>query len=171
MIYHVTVGGRAFEVDMSPEGVRVDGKPVDASLHRAGGSPLWALHVDHATYPVVSSRKAKGMWSLRLRGVPIEAEVIDERTRVIREMAGVGAGAAGPSPVVASMPGLVLRVEVSEGDEVTEGQGIAIVEAMKMENELRAAAAGVVSKVLVREGEAVEKDQVLVEFAAPDGEG
>jgi len=68
------------------------------------------------------------------------------------------------------MPGLVLRIEVAEGDAVSEGQGVVIVEAMKMENELRASGAGVVSRVLVAEGEAVEKDQVLVELAAPDEE-
>ena len=81
-------------------------------------------------------------------------------------MAGVGAGPVGPRPVVAPMPGMVLRVEVEEGDQVEEGQGIAIVEAMKMENELRALSAGTVTRVHVREGEAVEKDQILVELAA-----
>jgi pyruvate carboxylase subunit B len=65
---------------------------------------------------------------------------------------------------------MVLRVEVAEGDHVEAGQGVCIVEAMKMENELKAQAAGRVTRVHVREGWAVEKDQVLVEFAALEGE-
>lgn len=170
MIYHVTIGGRAFEVDMSADGVRVDGRPVEASLYHADGSPISALHVDRSTYPVLAHRTAKGRWKLRMRGVVFEAEVIDERTKAIRDLAGVGAGPAGPRPVLAPMPGMVLKIEVKEGDHVEEGQGIAIVEAMKMENELRAVSAGTVTRVHVREGEAVEKDQILVELAALDSE-
>jgi biotin carboxyl carrier protein len=65
------------------------------------------------------------------------------------------------------MPGLVVRVEVSEGDEVGPGQGLVIVEAMKMENELRADVAARVKAVHVKPGEAVEKDQVLIDFGGP----
>jgi pyruvate carboxylase subunit B len=64
------------------------------------------------------------------------------------------------------MPGLIVRVNVSVGDRVEAGQGLVVMEAMKMENELRAAAAGTVRTVRVRPGEAVEKGQVLVEFEA-----
>jgi len=169
VIYHVTIGGRAFEVEMGPDGITVDGRRVDAALYHADGSPLHALHIDHATYPVLARRMAKGRWKLRMRGSVLEADVIDERTKAIRDMAGAGAGPAGPRPVVAPMPGLVLRIEVKEGDVVREGQGVAIVEAMKMENELRATAPGRVSRIHVKEGQAVEKDQVLVELAAPEG--
>jgi pyruvate carboxylase subunit B len=66
------------------------------------------------------------------------------------------------------MPGLVVRVEVSVDDIVTAGQGVAIVEAMKMENELTAKADARVSAVHVAPGDAVERDQVLVEFVAID---
>ncbi|MCE2397612.1 MAG: biotin/lipoyl-binding protein [Gemmatimonadetes bacterium] len=62
------------------------------------------------------------------------------------------------------MPGLVVRIEVKEGDEVEEGEALLIVEAMKMENELRATAAARVARVPVRPGQAVEKGQLLVEF-------
>jgi biotin carboxyl carrier protein len=64
------------------------------------------------------------------------------------------------------MPGLIVRVEVSVNDIVTPGQGLAIVEAMKMENELTADVAARVSAVHVAPGDAVERDQVLVELAA-----
>jgi pyruvate carboxylase subunit B len=62
------------------------------------------------------------------------------------------------------MPGLVLRVHVAPGQQVAVGAGLIVLEAMKMENELKAAAAGVVKVVRVQAGEAVEKGQVLVEF-------
>jgi biotin carboxyl carrier protein len=171
MIYHVTIGPRAFEVDLSADGIRIDGRAVDASLYHADGSPVRALHVDRATYPLIARRTAKGRWALRMRGTALDVDVIDERTKAIRDMVGAGAGPVGPRPVVAPMPGMVLRVEVKEGDRVEEGQGIVIIEAMKMENELRAAATGIVTRVHIEEGQAVGKDQILVELAAPESEG
>jgi pyruvate carboxylase subunit B len=64
------------------------------------------------------------------------------------------------------MPGLVVRVQVEAGQNVAAGAGVVVLEAMKMENELRATVAGTVRTVRVRAGEAVEKGQVLVEFEA-----
>jgi pyruvate carboxylase subunit B len=62
------------------------------------------------------------------------------------------------------MPGLVVRVNVQPGDAVQAGQGLVVMEAMKMENELRSAAAGRVKSVLAQPGTAVEKGTVLVEL-------
>ena len=62
------------------------------------------------------------------------------------------------------MPGLIVRVSVAPGEQVQAGQGLVVMEAMKMENELRAHAAGTVKTVLVEAGKAVEKGTVLVEF-------
>jgi biotin carboxyl carrier protein len=62
------------------------------------------------------------------------------------------------------MPGMVLRVQVQAGDRVVPGTGLVVLEAMKMENELKSPAAGVVKTVRVASGEAVEKGQVLLEF-------
>jgi biotin carboxyl carrier protein len=90
--------------------------------------------------------------------------VLDERARHIRSLTGGGERARGPAVLKAPMPGLVVRVQVEAGQPVAAGAGVVVLEAMKMENELRAAAAGVVRIVRVRPGEAVEKGQVLVEF-------
>jgi biotin carboxyl carrier protein len=72
------------------------------------------------------------------------------------------------------MPGLVVKVEVAVGDEVARGQGLVVMEAMKMENELKSEGAGRVTRIHVEAGATVEKDQVLVELeavAAPDQGG
>ncbi|MBC7186180.1 MAG: acetyl-CoA carboxylase biotin carboxyl carrier protein subunit [Calditrichaeota bacterium] len=63
------------------------------------------------------------------------------------------------------MPGLVLEIRVREGDAVEAGQGVLVVEAMKMENELRAPCAGTVREVKVREKQSVEQNQLLIVFA------
>ena len=137
MIYHVTVGARTFVVELGAEAVLVDGREVDVDLGHVEGGPVRSLLLDGASQRLVARRVARESWDLHLRGRRIRAAVVDERTRTIREMTGQGQGASGPRPILAPMPGLVLRVEVSEGDVVHPGQGIVIVEAMKMENELK----------------------------------
>ncbi len=164
MLYHVSIGGRRLDVEVGPDGVLVDGRSVAVTLEHREGTPVRGLHIDNETYRVVASHVGSGQWRLRLRGSAVVADVVDERTRVIRAMAGQGAAAQGPRPIVAPMPGMVVKVEVDEGDVVHAGQGVVIVEAMKMENELRAHGPGRVSRVHVGEGEAVEKDQLLVEL-------
>jgi biotin carboxyl carrier protein len=171
VIYHVTVGQRTHVVELGPQGVSIDGRWVDASLQRLEASPVRSLLVDGVSYRVAAERAASGSWDLHIRGSHARAEVVDERTRVIREMAGVGNGPSGPRPILAPMPGLVVRVEVTEGDVVKAGQGVVIVEAMKMENELIAVADAVVRRVYVEQGQTVEKDQLLVDFADPHDDG
>ena len=168
MLYHVMIGERAFQVELGPDGAHIDGKQVSVGLEHADGSPVRGLIVDGRTYRIVPERGERGRWRLALRASTVSVDVVDERTKAIREMAGSGAGPAGPAPIVAPMPGMVVKIEVSEGDRVEVGQGVAIVEAMKMENELRASGAGIVRRVHVRQGDAVEKDQVLVDLAPLD---
>lgn len=168
MRYFVTVGDRVLEVELSGPVAQVDGTAVDGDLERVAGTPIRHLLVNGRSYALVAEPgQERGRWDLRVDGHRIEAAVIDERTRAVREMMGATMGPPGVRPVRAPMPGLVIRIEVEPGQTVHAGDGVAIIEAMKMENELKAEAVGVVARVLVEEGEAVEKGAVLVEFEAP----
>ena len=164
MIYHVTVEGRTFEVELGPDGISVDGRRVEADFARLKDGGARSLLVDGASYRIAARRVGPETWDLHSRGLRLRADVVDERTRAIREMTGGAAGAAGPRPVVAPMPGMVVKVEVEEGDVVEAGQGVVIVEAMKMENELKTDARATVLKIRVEEGQAVDKDELLVEL-------
>jgi biotin carboxyl carrier protein len=164
MKYVVSIAGREFEVEVDGDRVTVAGVAHVATLRSIAGTPSRQLVMDgHPT--VLTLRTAgRGQWSLGLGGDRYEAEVLDERTRHIRSLTA-GAGAArGPTAVRAPMPGLVVRVLAEPGQEVAAGAGVVVLEAMKMENELKAPAAGVVGAVRVRPGEPVEKGQVLVEL-------
>lgn len=171
MIYHVTIAGRTRVVELGADGISVDGEGVAVDFARVEGGPIRSLLVDGSSHRLAARRLGKETWDLHVRGRRLRADVVDERTRVIREMTGAGSAPLGPSPIVAPMPGMVVRVEVSEGDRVEAGQGIVIVEAMKMENELRVEMDAVVTRVHVSEGQAVEKDQLLVDLAEPEAEG
>lgn len=171
MKYQVTVAGRSVEVELSADGIRVDGEPVTAALEAVPDGPVRSLLLDGASHRLVARPEGKGVWDLQLSGVRLTAEVIDDRTRAIRAMTGASAAPKGPKRLKAPMPGLVLRVEVAAGDTVRAGQGLVIVEAMKMENELRAEVAGRVVKVHVAPGEAVAKDQVLLDLEPETQDG
>jgi biotin carboxyl carrier protein len=173
MRYFVTVGDRTLEVDLTPEGVVVEGDKVRADLVEMDGTEVRSLLLGGKSHRVLATRTAKGVWGMHLQGTHLTARVVDERTRIIEEMTGRPEGAGGPKALKAPMPGLVIRIEVEVGQEVAQGDGLVIVEAMKMENELKMDGEARVKAILVEEGQAVEKDQTLVEFEsleAPSGE-
>lgn len=170
MKYFVEIEDQVLEVEVDGHTVRVDGEPVEADLLGRAGDDTRLLRLGHTARSVVVGPARGDRRVLHLDGRPVPMSVVDERTRRVREMSGAAGAAGGPRPLTASMPGLVVKVDVEVGQAVVEGQGLVIVEAMKMENELRAEAAGVISRVLVKPGQAVEKDEVLVDFAAPEDE-
>jgi biotin carboxyl carrier protein len=96
--------------------------------------------------------------------------VEDERTRRIREMAGQDLAADGGGEVRAPMPGRIVRILVDVGQEVEPGTPLLTIEAMKMENELRAERRGVVARIEVEEGETVNQDAVLAVLEEPGAE-
>jgi biotin carboxyl carrier protein len=140
----VTRDGRLLDVDVLSIGaglsVRVGGRVIDLTTE---GSPpeLGAVASGHRSYVRVESE--------RMRAATAAKKVRGTAEKVLR------------SP----MPGRVVKVHVSAGDEIAIGQPLLVVEAMKMENELRAKAAGKVAEVHVAAGEAVEGNAKLVTFA------
>lgn len=171
MRYFVTVEGRTLEVDLTDDVPRVDGEPVPGDLARPTGSPIRHLLVDGRSYALVARRHDRHTWELHLAGERLDVDVVDERTHAIRAMTARTAAVQGPRPVRAPMPGLVVRVNVEVGDRVSEGQSVVIIEAMKMENDLKSEGDGVVTRVAVSGGEPVEKGAVLVELEAVKADG
>jgi pyruvate carboxylase subunit B len=169
MKYLVDVNGERVVVELDGGHATVDGERMAASLSHVPGTPVRLVRVGEQVHRVVARRgAARGQWQLDVDGARVEAEALDERMRAIKDLTAATAAASGPAPLVAPMPGLVVRVAVQPGDVVGAGQGLVMIEAMKMENELRATAPGVVTAVRVVAGQAVEKGAVLVELAAPD---
>jgi len=164
MKYIVQLNGERKMVTLGADGVRYEGAaPLQAELTDIEGSPIRVLTIGTRVYRMVAQkRQGRGRYTLWIDGYRFEAETLDERTRAIRDVSAASAGPVGPAPVRAPMPGLIIRVNVTVGDTVQAGQGIVVMEAMKMENELRATAAGTVKSVEVDPGTAVEKGALLV---------
>lgn len=164
MRYTVEIEGRQIDVEVRGEQVVVDGETLAARLVDIPGTPVRLVVIGDDVHQVLAQRReGRGRYVVSVAGHEFEVEALDERMRAIRELAG-DPGPTGPAPLVAPMPGLVVRVAVSAGDAVAAGQGIVVMEAMKMENELRAPAGGRVRAVRVAPGQAVEKGAVLVEL-------
>jgi biotin carboxyl carrier protein len=162
--YVVLIDGQSIEVEVDGDRVTIAGETHSATLNAIPGTPLRQLLLDGRPLTLSVEPLGRGRWALAPGGERMEVEVLDERTRHIRSLTGSGDQRRAAAVLKAPMPGLVVRVHAKPGDEVTAGAGLIVLEAMKMENELKAAASGVVKSVRVAPGEAVEKGQVLLEF-------
>ena len=162
--YIVELNGARKAVAIEPSGVTYEGETgAHATLSDVENSPVRVIKLGTRVYRVVAEKKqGRGKYVLWVDGYRFDVEALDERTRAIRDLSAANAAPAGPAPVLAPMPGLIVRVNVSPGDVVEAGHGVIVMEAMKMENELRTTSAGTVRSVEVAPGTAVEKGTLLV---------
>ena len=167
MKYVVRIAGadKPHEVVVVADAVNVDGEFVVGRVSEVEGTPVRIVTIGDAVHRVVARRgTSRGDYTLWVNGHRFDVEALDERTAAIRELSKLSAAASGPAPLVAPMPGLIVRINVKPGDKVAQGQGLVVMEAMKMENELRASAAGTAKTILVTPGTAVEKGTILIEM-------
>jgi biotin carboxyl carrier protein len=165
MKFLVDVNSGRHAVITDKDAATLEGAGEAATLDAANATPVRTLRIgDRVVRVVVHAREGKGRYVLDIDGHRYHVEALGERARAIQELAARSAPPAGPAPVIAPMPGLVVRVNVAVGDAVTAGQGVLVMEAMKMENELRASSAATVKSVRVAQGTAVEKGTVLIEL-------
>ena len=167
MKYLVKIAGSEspHEVVVVSDAVNIDGDLVVGHATEIEGTPVRMVTIGDEVHRVIVRRGAqRGDYSLWVDGYRFDVEALDERTAAIRELSKLSSTASGPKPLIAPMPGLIVRINVKAGDKVAQGQGLVVMEAMKMENELRAAAAGTVKSINAKPGTAVEKGTVLIEM-------
>lgn len=138
--YRVTVGDKTIELDW-----------VATGEHEA------SILVDGASHDVALEKTPEGF------GVLIGGDRFDVELKDAVKGVALGRVAhAGPLKLTAPMPGKIVKVLVSEGDAVEAGRGVLVMEAMKMENELKAMRAGTIQEIRVKEGQAVETGALLL---------
>jgi biotin carboxyl carrier protein len=165
MRYDIDLGGKVYRLELlrKEDGweCHLDGREVFVQAAEVGEGTL-SLVVGGQSFEV---RRAGGRGrpphtiELFIRGKRYEVSVQDPRSWRGRRSAAQDE--AGPQRLTASMPGKVVRVLASEGDTIVSGQGIAVVEAMKMQNEIRSPRAGVLKKLLAHEGMKVNAGELL----------
>ncbi len=161
--FRATVGERRFDLRLDKGRLFVDDEPADYAFeHVAEG--YYALRLDGRSLPVTVEPQPGGTLRVTIRNRATTVRVQDETDLLLERFGLEEEAGAGARAVHAPMPGLVLRVLVEPGRHVAEGDGLLVLEAMKMENELRASAAGTVKAVHAATGEAVGKNALLIEM-------
>ena len=160
MTYDITVDGNNYRLDLNRAGgrwlCRVDGREIEVDAVLARPNVL-SLRVGDDAYEVKCERVAGDMY-LWVGTAQFAAEVRDPRSLRGRTRA---LDDHGPKRLTAPMPGKIVRVLVSQGDEVEAGAGVLVVEAMKMQNEIKSPKKGTIQKILVSAGAAVNAGDVL----------
>jgi biotin carboxyl carrier protein len=164
MGYIAKSGGREHRLDVRSDRdglrVRLDEQEVRVDLLRVNAA-LYSLLIGGRSFEVDLLEVEEGFMVL-VDGQPFHVEIQDEQERRLRAAVGKEGARAAKRTVAAPMPGKVVKLLVKPGDAVKAGDGVIVVEAMKMENELKASAPGTVKEVRVAEGKAVGAGEVLV---------
>jgi biotin carboxyl carrier protein len=160
--WEITLDGRILDVNVTAIGGRwslligsPEGFPHDRNVGAGFSRPV-------RSYEVAVDRRSNGQRIVYVNGQPVPVSIVDPRARLARTVGVASAAAIGPRSIVSPMPGRIVKVLVKAGETVAAHQGLVVVEAMKMENEIRAPRAGRVTEVTVVDGMSVEANAVLV---------
>jgi biotin carboxyl carrier protein len=166
----VTLEGRDAEVEVTAEDGRLflemDGRRIAADFHQLPDGEVYSLLVDGRSWEVRVAPDV-GVLQVTVHGMTLPVAVRHPLEKALLGLERAPDARAGET-VAAPMPGVVVAIRVTPGERVVAGQAVAVIEAMKMQNELTARHAGVVSEVLVAERTTVAAGQPLVRIV-PEG--
>ncbi len=165
MRYQTIVNGQTFDIEIVEDGrVLVNGEERAIDFRTLREGELYSILLDHRSYEAVVEVRDEHHYVL-ITGGMYEAKVTDERSRRLESAFMAFGDADSEAQIRSPMPGLIVRVLAEEGQEVTRGQTVVILESMKMENELKSPRDGVVRHVHVEAGQSVEQGKTLVTIA------
>lgn len=161
MKYVTVVNDQSFEIEIDNDGaILVNGELRDVDFLNLGGS-LYSIITENKSLEAVIDDD-EGKIAVMMRGQLFETQVLDERAMLLVQRRGGINVTSGD--VNAPMPGLIVMITVELGQKVTQGDTVAILESMKMQNELKSPIAGVVRSIQAEAGQAVDKGDILVEI-------
>lgn len=161
MKYYARIGLNEYEIEIDKETVTINGESVVVDLCQSGVPELYSVLFGGHSYDMIIEPN-RFNYTITFRGEQFQVQVEDERTRKLNTGRKAPALPQGELAIRAPIPGLVVKVLIAVGDEIIDGQPLVILEAMKMENELRSLRAGVVRSITVVEGQRVEQNEVLL---------
>ena len=162
MKYITTLHDREYLVEITDEShIQVDGRCYEVDFHAIGDRSLYSLLVDGHSYEAYVYPNDEG-WEVILQGRLYPVKVEDEREKWLRLAAESTLVHHAEFLLKAPMPGSIIALPVQEGQVVDKGQVLAILESMKMQNELRSPRKGTVSRVRVKIGENVQQKEILL---------
>jgi len=163
----VVMDGIVIDASIVPDGdafnISIGDKTLTAALAYQAGEQLAILHMNGELYHVKIQSMNPG-YRLRMRGIDCEALILSRAVGALYHHMPEPKVVDTSNLLLCPMPGLVVKLMVSEGDSVEEGQSLAIIEAMKMENILRAEKPATIKRLPVSEGDSLSVDDIIMEF-------
>lgn len=161
--YRALIGELVADLRVEDDRLVLDDTPRSYDFQRIHDG-YYSLLIDGQSVPVAVQPLAEDRFRVTVRGHATEVTVQDENDLLLERYGLEQAAGPAEREIRAPMPGLVLHIMVEAGQSVREGDGLLVLEAMKMENELRAPAAGVVDAIHVAANDPVDKDALLIEI-------
>ncbi len=164
MKYATTINEKTYIIEINDDRkVVVNGVEYAVDFESVAGQPVYSLLINGRSYEAyVAAAEDQEEWQVLLHGELSSVLVEDEREKRLRQAAGGVATAGGEYHLKAPMPGLIVAVQVSEGQAVAKGDILIILESMKMQNELKCPRDGTITRIKVKPGEGVEQGQQLI---------
>lgn len=161
MKYITTVNNEMYTVEINREDeVVVNAETRLVDFHQNEANSIVSLIIDNQSYEVIVEER-DGKYQVMISGNLYEVAVTDEREQRLAQATG-GMVTSGEIAILSPMPGLIVEVPVTVGQEVVAGQTVVVLESMKMQNELKSPRDGVVERVTVEPGQNVEQNKLLI---------
>ncbi len=164
-MYKAQIGDKNYNLEATHEGMIIDDQLLNWDIIKVDDNYFHILH-DNVSYKaeILEIDYALKSVSLKINGKKVTVNLKDKLDLLLEKLGMDQTSGHKINEIKAPMPGLILDVQIKEGDEVKEGDMIMILEAMKMENVLKASGDGVVKEIKVKKGDSVEKNQILIQF-------
>ncbi|MCZ4242990.1 biotin/lipoyl-containing protein [Pedobacter punctiformis] len=154
-----------FEVEAKSAELLINGAPIEIDRSALGNGLTHVLYQNKSfNTEITAVDRAEKTCIIKVNGNSYKIKVEDQFDQLLKQLGLDNLATSKVSEIKAPMPGLVLNVIVAEGAEVKKGDNLLVLEAMKMENILKSSTDGIVKKILVKQGDKVEKNQVLIQF-------
>ncbi len=161
MKYVTYINDKKFEIEIQKDGtLLVNGEVRNVDFLTLDES-LFSVLMDNKSYEVVID-ETDGQYEVLIQGRLYTGQVLDERAQLLASRSGGVGVDSGEISIKSPMPGLIVAIPVTEGQDVKKGQTVIILESMKMQNELKAPRDGIVQRISVTAGISVEQGKLLV---------
>lgn len=164
-MYKVTVNKTSYDITQEDDGFHVNGKLIQWNFEQLGNGHFHILYKD-ASYraELLGSDSVTKTFTVKINNRIYTVELKDKFDLLLEKMGMSNSVSGKVNNIKAPMPGLIIDLKVKDGDVVTPGTTLLILEAMKMENIIKSSGQAVIKSVKVKKGDSVEKGQVLIEF-------
>lgn len=155
-----------FEIEAGQRELKVNGSDVILDKVNLAAGHSHVIYKDRSyRVEIVSEDRAEKRAEIKVNGRLYNVQTEDQFDQLLKQLGMDNLSAGKVQEIKAPMPGLVLKVLIAEGQEVKKGDSLLVLEAMKMENNIKSTTDGVVKKILINQGDKVEKNAVLLQFS------